>query len=74
VARQRMRRAVILFGSADRQLAPLILPHIEKSEYELAYHTARATIGEEAFQQAWTESHAIDETQAVGFALQDGTA
>jgi predicted ATPase len=73
VARQQMRRAVILFGAAARQLARLDLPPIEKSEYELAYHTARTALGEETFQQAWAEGHAMDETQAVQFALQDGT-
>jgi predicted ATPase/DNA-binding CsgD family transcriptional regulator len=66
------KRAARLFGAAEalrEAVGANVLPFY-RADYELGVATARAGLGEEAFEEAWAQGRTMTPEEAIGYALQ----
>ena len=61
-------RAARLNGAAEA-LGDFSLPPFEKTEHEKSVASVRASLGEEAFESAWSEGRAMSMEEAIDYAL-----
>ncbi len=71
-AQRQPERAARLFGAAEalRERIGMVLPPVERSEYEEYVAAVRTAMDEHDFTAAWAEGRVMSLDQAVGFALE----
>jgi len=76
IAENQSERATHLLGASESNynLIQFQLSPIERTEHDQALATARAALGEEAFNKAWDEGQKMTLDEAIVFALEDTEA
>jgi hypothetical protein len=71
--RRQPERAARLFGAAEalRERIRIVLPPVERPEYEQYVADARAQMDDQVFTAAWAEGQALSLDEAVQYALHE---